>query len=93
MMITTSGKMGIQLESQLSHRIPTAPTKANTSPQTAQTIQKKALPVAASRPMAVIKKVVAEYVNTACQPICKTPIKSPGIKIPPCVPNVDEPTT
>ncbi len=93
MTMINSGNTGIQLDIQPNHLIPTAPTRASMKPQTTQTIQKKAELGPASEPTADMKNDAAEKVNTACQPICKKPISNPGIKIPPLVPNVDEPTT
>jgi len=93
MTMITNGKTGIQLESQASHLIPTAPTRASRNPQTIQTNQKRGVFGPASERMADMKNEAAEKVNTACQPICKKPMRSPGISIPPLVPNVEAPTT
>ena len=51
------------------------------------------LPTAASLPIPLKINLVAKNVPTANQPTCKRPIKSPGIRYPPAVPNVELPTT
>src|SRR5512136_2816292 len=98
MMIAIKGNTGRYVDILPSRPIPTAPTKAKDSPHTAQMTQYvdgdvPALTAPASIPRACTRKLAAEKVKTACQPICRTPINRPGMRMPPWVPKVEEPTT